>query len=257
VDDVASSSRSLLGCPVITLLRTRVMTGLVTILPVLITFWVVRFIFRIMRDASRWAVEALLVGPHGSELLAAMGLIDPGKELETLESMPAPVHWAIAIVSVILTVLVLYVVGALAANVAGRRVVAVLDTLAGRVPLVKSVYRASKQVLSAFSGDRAHSYLGVALVPFPNESMRAIGFVTSRFEDARTGEELVSIFIPSTPNPTTGFLEIVRGSDLEELDWSLEDTLAAVMSGGTLRPTPVTLRTAAPTALPRPMEKRA
>jgi len=216
--------------------RLRVTAGLITILPILITFWVVRFIFRLMRDASRWAVEALALSPRGMSLLHSLGLADGTEPAQTLERLPSVVHWGIAMASVALTVLLLYVVGALAANVVGRRAVGLVDTIAARVPLVKSVYLASKQVLSTLGGDESRSYLGVALVPFPTETMRAVGFITNRFKDTVTGEDLASVFIPSTPNPTTGFLEVVRQTDLVQLDWSTEDALATIMSGGTVTP---------------------
>jgi uncharacterized membrane protein len=227
----SSNTRSFLA-----LVRLRVTAGLITILPILITFWVIRFIFRLMRDASRWAVEAVALSPRGMSLLHSLGLADSAEPAQALEQLPGAVHWGIAITSVALTILLLYVVGALAANVAGRRAVELVDTFAARVPLVKSVYRASKQVLSTLGGDESRGYLGVALVPFPTDTMRAVGFITNRFQDAVTGEDLVSVFIPSTPNPTTGFLEVVRRADLVQLKWSVEDALATIMSGATVVP---------------------
>ncbi len=228
------------------LIRTRIVTGLVTVLPILITLWVVRVIFTSMRDASRWAVEAILLSGHGASLLGALGLADATSPSAMLEPIPAWLSWIISLASVGLTMLLLYLVGGLAANVMGRRLMDLIDTLVGRLPVVKSVYRASKQVLSALGGDKTQSYLGVALARFPTDSMRAIGFVTSRFKDATNGEELATIFIPSTPNPTTGFMEVVRQSELVDLDWSVEDTLATVMSGGSLRPGNVTMENLAP-----------
>ncbi len=225
------NSRSLFA-----LVRLRVTAGLITILPILITFWVIRFVFRMMRDASRWAVEAVALSPRGMSLLHAVGVADSAEPAQALEGLPGAVHWGIAITSVALTILLLYVVGALAANVVGRRAVGLVDTFAARVPLVKSVYRASKQVLSTLGGDESKGYLGVALVPFPTEAMRAVAFITNRFKDTTTGEDLVSVFIPSTPNPTTGFLEVVRHTDLVQLKWSVEDALATIMSGAIVVP---------------------
>jgi uncharacterized membrane protein len=220
----------------VALVRLRVTAGLITILPILITFWVIRFIFRLMRDASRWAVEALALSPRGMSLLHALGLAEGTEPAHALERLPSAVHWGIAIASVALTILLLYVAGALAANVFGRRAVGLVDNFAARVPLVKSVYRASKQVLSTLGGDESRGYLGVVLVPFPTDTLRAIGFITNRFKDTVTGEDLVSVFIPSTPNPTTGFLEVVRQADLAKLNWSVEDALATIMSGATVVP---------------------
>ena len=236
IDPTVSQESPVHSRSLFALVRLRVTAGLITILPILITFWVIRFIFRLMRDASRWAVEAVALSPRGMSLLHAVGLADSAEPAQALERLPGAVHWGIAIASVILTILLLYVVGAFAANVAGRRAVGLVDTFAARVPLVKSVYRASKQVLSTLGGDESKGYLGVVLVPFPTDTLRAVGFITNRFKDSATGEDLVSVFIPSTPNPTTGFLEVVRQADLVRLEWSVEDALATIMSGATVVP---------------------
>jgi uncharacterized membrane protein len=101
---------------------------------------------------------------------------------------------------------------------------------------VKTVYHAMKQILSSFAGDQTQNFQRVALIPFPQDRMRSIGFVTNVFRDSITGEELCCVFIATTPNPTTGYLQIVRRSEITELDWSVEDAIRTVMSGGILKP---------------------
>jgi len=66
--------------------------------------------------------------------------------------------------------------------------------------------------------------------------MRSVGFITATFKDSLSGEELAAVFVPTTPNPTTGYLQILKRSDLVELDWSVEDAVRTIMSGGILRP---------------------
>lgn len=85
-----------------------------------------------------------------------------------------------------------------------------------RVPLVKTVYHALKQIFSSFAGDQTQNFQRVALVPFPQDRMRSVGFVTNVFKDSVTGEELCTVFIATTPNPTTGYLQIVRRCEITE-----------------------------------------
>jgi len=93
-----------------------------------------------------------------------------------------------------------------------------------------------KQILVSFSGDQTQNFHRVALIPFPQDRMRSVGFVTNVFTDSVTGEELCMVFIATTPNPTTGYLQIVRRSEITELDWSVEEAIRTVMSAGILKP---------------------
>lgn len=233
------------------LVRTRITAGIFTILPLLITFWVVKLIFLWMRDASRWVVKAFLVSdkqlrPAGDAWLDRLGYDWEKWQMwqergllhqdQFYELMPWHVQWAIAILSVALTIFLLYLVGLLAANLFGRRVIEFVEQLLDRVPLIKTVYRGLKQVFSSFAGDQTQSFQRVALVPFPQEKMRCVAFVTNVFIDSVTNEELCAVFIPTTPNPTTGYLQIMKRAEITELNWTVEDGIRVIMSGGILKP---------------------
>ncbi len=226
--------RSRVGATIRALVRARVTAGLVTLLPILITIWVVRVIFTWLRDSSQWIVEWVLEGKWVGLLPATWNVRWVGLTHEQL-TRPA-VQWTVGIFSVLLTIFVLYAVGLFAANVFGRRLIAFLEQLLGRVPIIKTVYRGLKQVLSSFSGDQSSNYQRVALIPFPQERMRTVGFITSIFHDSVTGEELCTVFIPTTPNPTTGYLQVLRRGEITELNWSVEEAIRTIMSGGILKP---------------------
>ncbi len=235
------------------LIRTRITAGIITILPILITLWVVRLIFVWMRDSSQWVIQVLLVSnadltsPEPPPvlkrlafdwdrwlLLQELGL--PHRQEQFFELMPWFVQWGIAFFSVFLTLFILYIIGLFAANIVGRRLITTLEQFVDRVPVVKTVYRGLKQILASFSGDQTQSFRRAALVPFPQERMRCVGFITNIFKDSVTGEELCSVFIATTPNPTTGYLQILRRKDITELNWSVEEAIRTVMSGGILKP---------------------
>jgi len=213
--------------------RNAITAGLVLVLPVWITFILVAFVFRLLRDASLWVIEALLASPVSRPVLEGWGLVSD-EHPPSLDTLPVPWQWAVAGAAVVLTVMLLYVLGMIATNVLGQRLIRTAELLVDRVPLVKTVYRASKQVLEMLTGESTRAFRQVVLVPFPSERSRTIGFVTNELRDRASGEDLLSVFVATTPNPTTGFLLIVRREDAVALNWTVEEAVKAVMSGGML-----------------------
>lgn len=215
------------------LIRARVTSGLLVILPLLATYFVVRFLFTMLRDASLWVVEWFLASPWVEARLQQIGIAWTAQPVHDLSMRW---QWGVAIFSVLLTVFLLYLVGLLTANFVGRRFMLFVDHTADRLPLIKTVYRASKQIVSTFSGEQRSKLQRVAVFPLQAPSVYSIGFITNTFRDARSGEEWVSILYSTTPAPTTGYLLVMRRSEVIELDWSAEETLKAILSGGLILP---------------------
>ena len=200
-----------------------------------------------MRDMSLWVVNAYLLSRWGERFLLRWGVRSEELATQGLTALPAAVQWGVAVFSVLLTIFFLYVIGVLTANIVGRRVVQAVERLLDRVPFVKTVYRACKQILETFAGESGQSFQRVALIPFPSREMRSVAFVTGITQDTHTGEEICTVFVATTPNPTTGFVFIVKRSDIVELDWTIEDAIRVIISGGVLVPSTVPL-----SSLPRP-----
>lgn len=242
-------------------LRNRVVAGLVIVLPIWVTFLTVALVFRLARDTSLWLVVGFLHSPLGTPLLDTWGLESSTLARDGLGALPLTIRWAIGLFAVLLTIVLLYVLGAVAANVVGSRMVRFGETILDRVPIVKVVYNATKRVVATFAGNGKRPFKQVVLVPFPTHNIRSVGFVTKAFQDRNTGDPLYSVFMATAPNPTTGFVLVLKQSDVVELDWSIEEAVKAVMSGGVLMPdgvpfgpTHTTHPTAAdtPTGLSRP-----
>ncbi len=130
-----------------------------------------------------------------------------------------------------ITVVLIYLTGLVATNVIGRRLIRYGESLLARVPLFRYLYTGIKQILQSFATPREGGFLQVVLVEFPKKGMRAIGFVTSESR-VESGEKLLSVFIPTSPNPTSGFLEIVRENDVIRTNISIDDALKMVLSVG-------------------------
>jgi uncharacterized membrane protein len=190
------------------LLKTRIASGLVVLIPLVITVAFVRFVF-----------------DFTSGIL--LPVIDPA-----FADWPA---LARAAISLLILLVLVYLLGALAANIVGRRVLALGEGVVLRLPLVKSVYSVSKQVVAAFQGQGTQAFKSVVFVEFPHPGMRAVGFVTSEMERG-DGSIWNTVFVPTTPNPTTGFLQLVPRDSLEQTGFTVEEGIKMVMSLGVLGP---------------------
>lgn len=231
--------------------RARITAGLIVILPIWITYLLVKFVFELMRDASLWAVETFLATGWGHAFTSQWTVSSEAIKGKGLEAFGWKGQWIIGIFCVLLTVFFLYAIGVLTANFIGRRVITGVEILLDRVPLVKTVYRATKQILATVAGDQSKNFQRVVLVPFPSRETRSIGFITGVTHDTRTGEELCAVFMASTPNPTTGFVFVLPRSELVDLDWSVEEAFSMIMSGGAIFPSTAMSPPPAPTATPK------
>jgi uncharacterized membrane protein len=128
-------------------------------------------------------------------------------------------------------VLLIYLTGLVATSLIGKRLIRYGESLLARVPMFRYIYTSIKQIMEAFAAPRESGFLQVVLVEFPKQGMRVIGFVTSESR-VESGENLLNVFIPTSPNPTSGYLEIVRESDIIRTNISIDDALKMVLSGG-------------------------
>jgi len=176
----------------------------------------------------------------------AIAMLPPAYQPATLFGMDIP---GLGILLALLTILL---VGALTTHFVGRHMMRLIDKIMGHIPLVRTVYKATRQLLEAIFGDSSKAFSEVVMVPFPTADSMVIGFVTGRAPlpvaaDSPVAKELrVSVFVPSTPIPTTGWLLFVEPSQLVYLDMSVEDGMKLLLSGGAIqspeKPTPKGLK---------------
>lgn len=195
-------------------IRRYFVSGLLVWLPILVTFVVIKFLFDLLS-------KSLLLLPNEYQPDVIFGVHIPG-------------------VGVVLTLLVIFFTGLFAANFIGRRFVAFGDILMGRIPLVRSVYTGVKQVTETLFTPGGQSFRKVLLVQFPQAGVWSIAFQTGEgakeVDAALKEKEMVSYFIPTTPNPTSGFLMIAPKSEVIELDMSVDQALKFVISLGVVQP---------------------
>jgi len=140
----------------------------------------------------------------------------------------------------VMTVLVLLVTGVLAANIVGRSMVRMGESLLDRIPIVRSVYSAAKNFAEVVFSDSSTSFKRVLLVEYPRKRLYSLAFQTSselgEVQD-RTGEDVICAFVPTTPNPTSGFIIIVPRKDAVVLDMDVDEALKMIISLGVVVPT--------------------
>ena len=195
-------------------LRTYFFTGVVVTAPIGITLWLLWLVV----DLFDRAVVPLI--PDAYNPSDVLGRNVPG-------------------VGIVIVLILVTLVGALFANVAGRFLVRFGENLVSRVPVVRTIYGVLKQIFDAVLAQSANAFREVVLIEYPRRGIWVIGFITSptRGEVQRvTEEEMVNVFLPTTPNPTSGFLLFVPRKDCIPLDMTVEEGVKLVISGGIVSP---------------------
>lgn len=188
-------------------IRTYLLTGFLVVLPAGVTIFVLLALFRFLDS---------LLGP----VFRFFEIEIPG----------------LGLISGILLILV---VGFMASNVLGRRLVSLVDAVILRIPFARTIYAATKQLGDTMLQQNRTAFKEAVLLEWPRPGLYSVGFVTGQARgeaQAKTSENIVNVFVVSTPNPTTGFLCMVPESQLIRLEMSVEDALKLVVSAGILAP---------------------
>jgi uncharacterized membrane protein len=195
-------------------------TGLLTLLPLWLTWVVFSFVLQILSSISAPGITALTSSLAGT-FPGALGWLDDS--------------WVQFLIALVATVLLIYAVGFAANRVFGQRLLAVFERVITKVPLVQTIYGGTKKLLDLVS-TKPEGAQRVVLVDFPHREMKAVGLVTRTLRDDATGREYAAVYVPTTPNPTSGYLEVVPVDRLTPTDWSLDQAMAFIISGGAIAP---------------------
>ena len=198
-------------------LRANFMAGILVILPLVITYEIIKFI----------VVKAKVL--HFANIIT-------GKFVEPAYSRYIIV--GIAVLLILATIfIILIVIGMLARNVIGKRLILFGESILARIPMVNKIYRAVQQISHAFVGKVI--FTRVVLLQYPRKGIYSIGFVTSDTKGeigSEISKDSINVFLPTTPNPTSGFLLFVSKKDTISLSMSVEDAMKLVISGGAVTP---------------------
>ncbi len=194
----------------------------------------------------RYLMAGLLVWiPLGVTIIVVkmlIGLLDRSMLLVPQQYRPEQLFGvSIPGLGVIVAVVVVLFTGVIVANLFGRKLVALWESLLSRIPLVSSVYSAVKQIAETMFSSSGQSFRKVLLVEYPRKGMWTLAFQTGTEvgeAQCKTGRKVINIYVPTTPNPTSGFFIMVPKEDVIELDMSVDDGLRMIISMGSVVPNP-------------------
>jgi len=195
-------------------IRRYLVAGILVWVPLAVTYTLIRFVVGLMD-------RTLLLLPRQFRPEELLGFNIPG-------------------LGVILTIIVLLITGLLAANFVGRAFVGGWESLLDRIPVVRSIYSAAKNFAEMVFSDSSQSFKKVLLIEYPRKGLYSLAFQTSTElgeVQGRKGEEIVCCFVPTTPNPTSGFIVIVPKKDVTVLDMEVDEALKMIISLGVVVPT--------------------
>lgn len=195
-------------------------TGLLTLLPIWLTWVVVKFVFVLLSDISH---------PFTTPLLEDLA-----------RNHPAALHWLVEPwvqygIALLATLAVILLSGLMARRVFGQRLLRWFESLIQRVPFANIIYGSARQLLDILQ-TKPDGTQRVVLIDFPHTEMKSIGFVTRVLREHGTGRELAAVYVPTTPNPTSGYLEIVPVEKITPTDWTVDQAMSFIISGGAVSP---------------------
>jgi uncharacterized membrane protein len=198
-----------------------------------------------MKRLRRYLVAGILIWlPLSVTFMVLKFLIDQmDKSLNYVPAKYLPEAWLgfpIPGLGAVLTLLILLITGFLAANIVGRSAVALWEAMLVRIPVVRPIYSAVKNFTEVIFSDSGQSFKKVLLIEYPRKGIYSLAFQTaSRLEEVqhRTAEDVICVFVPTTPNPTSGFIVLVPRQDVVELDMNVDDAVKMVISLGVVVPT--------------------
>ena len=194
-------------------LRRYLIAGLLVWVPVGVTILIIKFLVDLMD-------QTLLLLPASAQPENLLGFRIPG-------------------LGIVLTVVVLLLTGMVVTNLFGRQLIRIGERVLARIPVVRSIYSSVKQLAETLFSNSGESFRRVVLVPYPHPGSWTMGFLTgvgSGEVRERLGREVLNVFVPTTPNPTSGFFLIVPRQDVIELDMSVDDGLKMLLSVGVVQP---------------------
>lgn len=185
--------------------RGHIFRGLLAVIPLGLSYLVLQFIY------------SLIDRPIAEMFYRFTGLRIPG-------------------LGILVLLLLLYCIGIMVSNMIGRGVFNLIEGIFNRIPILKTTYQIGKQLSSTFSLSEKQVFKKAVLLDHFREGVWTIGFVTGSLKVAKTGETLLKVFVPTVPNPTTGFIAIVKESQVVDPGWTVEEAMRAIISGGIIGP---------------------
>lgn len=196
-------------------------TGILTIIPIWITWLVFAFVLNQLTRIGMPGVRALSKNIRDDLPILSNLLLQP---------------WFQNLLAALITLIGLYLLGWLATRVIGRRMIAGFEDFMNRLPLVQTIYGSTRKLVQTLQQESSQSQQRVVMIQFPMAGMKTVGFLTRVLRDQTTNEELAVVYVPTAPNPTSGYLEIMPLHQITATDWTMDEAMTLSFRAGWYRP---------------------
>jgi len=190
-----------------------IFAGIMSIIPIALTLWIIKSLFLFFSIPGKTIISYIFINQNLNSSFFIY--------LEYL-------------LGFILTIIFLYLLGLIVSNVLGKKIYGLFERAINKIPIVSKVYKSIKQITSTMSMPNSKAFQKVVLIEYPRKDLWTICMVTG--ETIKDGEKCYNVFVPTTPNPTSGYLLFVKQNDTRQIDISVEEGLKIIISGGMLGP---------------------
>lgn len=210
-------------------IKANFFSGLITILPIIITFYIFNWIFKIFINLLQNSFVTVLI----RKLVLTFGVVK-GHDVYFYTNI------LINMISFIVVITTIIVIGTAMRVYFFKEIVLYFETLFIKIPFFSHIYNTITQILEVFSSNKEKAYKKVVMIEYPRKGVYSIGFMTSEesylLENIVQDEEFCNVFIPTSPNPTSGMFVIISKKDIKILDIKVDDAIKMIISGGVISP---------------------
>ena len=199
--------------------RKNLFTGIMSIIPLAITYWIIENLFIFFSKPGKYLIDKLYSIDLFDQFTFILKFYD----------------YLAYLTGFILTIGFLYILGLIVSNVVGKRLYVLLEDILNKIPIVNKVYNTIKQITNTFTKPNNQAFQKVVLLEYPRNDLWTLAMVTGECTN-KNNNECYKLFVPTTPNPTSGYLIITDKNNVIETDISVEEGLSIIISGGMVSP---------------------
>jgi len=200
-------------------IRKYIITGVVSIIPLALTYWLIKYLFMFFSEPGKYIVDIIF-------------------NYTFISNIPFIYKFYIYfsyLIGFFLTISFLFILGAVISNVFGKKLYSLFESLLNKIPIVNKVYQTTKQITNTFTKDNTKAFQKVVLIEYPRDNLWTLAMVSGETLNKKN-EKCYKLFVPTTPNPTSGFLLLINANDAIETNISVEEAMEIIISAGMISP---------------------
>tara|TARA_B100001996_G_scaffold353698_1_gene315240 strand:+ start:347 stop:973 length:627 start_codon:yes stop_codon:yes gene_type:complete len=200
-------------------IKKYIITGVISIIPLALTYWLIKYLFMFFSEPGKYIVDIIF-------------------KYTFINKIPFILDFYIYfsyLIGFLLTILFLFIVGAIISNVFGKRLYIFFESILNKIPIVNKVYQTIKQITNTFTKDNSKAFQKVVLIEYPKDNLWTLAMVSGETYN-EDNEKCYKLFVPTTPNPTSGYLILIKSKDAIETNISVEEAMEIIISAGMISP---------------------